>query len=79
MNTLVLISSYLALIAIAGLVWQGTISSIQRRAIKIGAAEIKDYVRLREDPWCQAYISIGLTLNSGLLVLAYVIKRAMLV
>lgn len=79
MNTVFVICLYLALTAAALFIWRWTIAAIRRRAQKIDAMDIKDFVRLREDPWCQGYISIGMTLNSGLLVLAYMIKRAMLV
>jgi hypothetical protein len=79
MSTVFVICLYLALTAIAIFIWRWTIAAIRRRAQKIDAVEIKDFVRLHEDPWCQAYISIGMILNNGLLVLAYVIKQAMLI
>jgi|GEM_PF-3922039 len=77
MNTVLVICLYLVLTVAAFFVWRWTIAAIRRRAQKIDAMEIKHFVRLREDLWCQGYISIGMILNFGLLVLAYVIKRAM--
>lgn len=74
MNTFVIICSYLALAAAAGFVWQGALSLIRKRAAKIGAEGAGDFVRLREDPWCRLYITIGMISNLGLLVLACGIK-----
>jgi hypothetical protein len=65
----------LALAMAALFVWQQTIAVIRRRAKKTGATEIKNVVRLREDPWCQAYISRGMLLNCRLPALALVFKR----
>ena len=79
MNTIFVICLYLALTAAAFFIWRWTIAAIHRRAQKIDATERKDFVRLHEDPWCQGYISIGMTLNCGLLLLAYVIKRTVIV
>lgn len=79
MNTIFVICLYLALTVAAFFVWRLTVAAIRRRAEKIKATQIQDFVRLREDPWCQAYISIGMIVNSGLLVLAYMTKRTLLV
>ena len=79
MNTIFVICLYLALTVVAFFVWLQTVAAIRRRAEKINATEIKDFVRLREDLWIQAYISIGMTLNCGLIALAFVIKRTLIV
>ncbi len=73
MNTIFVICLYLALTVAAFFVWRLTVAAIRRRAKKINATEIQDFVRLREDPWCHGYISIGMLMNCGLLALAYVI------
>lgn len=78
MNTLVIICSYFALAAAAGFVWQGALSLIRKRAARIGAEGAKDFVRLREDPWCRLYITIGMISNLGLLVSACGIKRSVM-
>lgn len=77
MNLLFVICLYLALSAAAFFIWRRTIAAIGRRAQKIDATETKGLVRLREDAWCQGYILIGMTMNSGLLVLAYMMKRTL--
>jgi len=79
MNAIFVICLYLALTVVAFFVWLQTVAAIRRRAEKINATEIKDFVRLREDLWIQAYVSIGMTLNCGLLALVFVIKRTFIV
>jgi DMSO/TMAO reductase YedYZ heme-binding membrane subunit len=79
MNTIFVICLYLALTVAVFFVWRLTVAAMRRRAQKIGTTNIKDFVRLREDTWCRAYISIGMLLNCLLLALAFVIKQAVLI
>ncbi len=79
MDVILVICLYLVLTVAAFFILQQTVAAIRRRAEKINTMDVNDFVRLREDPWCQGYISIGMTLNSGLLVLAFVIKRTLIV
>jgi hypothetical protein len=78
MNALVTICLLIVLTVIDLYVWWCTVSAIRRRAVEIGADSAEDIVRLREDPWCRAYVTIGMVSNCGLLALIYFVKRSMM-
>ncbi len=78
MNIIIVIFLNLGLMVAAFFVWRQTIIVIHYRAQKIGATEVKDFVRLRDDIFCRLYISMGMVLNCALLALVYAIKRTIL-